>query len=122
MLEECLSCPVVGEREVKLLLGKRLDELLVDLPWSIGAGNNGHTILLFEHFLFVFGQWLPKLCVIGPGCSSSAFLFLFLGFEDVLHLIHIDDGWRECLGDVESHGKHFVQLFLIVDFWLDCHW
>ena len=58
VFKQSFPCSVVGEGEVELLLSERLYELLIDLPRSVGAGDDCHSVFLLQHLLLVFGKWL----------------------------------------------------------------
>ena len=85
-------------------MSEGFDELLVHLPWFVGRCDHSDSILFFEHLLLVLCKRFSKFCEVGPGSPSCAFLFLFFPFENLLDLIHVNDGRRESLGHVKCHS------------------
>ena len=118
VLKERLASGVVGEGEVKLLLGEGLYELLVHLPGLVGRGDHSNSVLFLKDLLLVLGERLAKLCEVRTSSATCSFFLLFLSFENLFCLIEVNDCWRESLGDIEGHCKHLIEFLFVINFGL----
>lgn len=116
-LKEQHSGTVIGKGEENLLLEKCFDFLWRTIPRPIWAAYESYPIFRFEKLAFF--KFLEGFLHFAEEWVDWWTLLLLALWENILHVITVDDGRLELFSNFESTIYHAIDLLLVSELAID---